>query len=202
MQVELLAGRGNARFDVVLIGFVIDKTLMVSMPPVYERKVKLFDGDELAVRFFHGNAVHAFKTSIERICTDPISYMHLNFPASIETARVRNSCRVNISCPVSIQCNGFDECHFAQLVDISEEGAKVISDEELGGAGEKIQIKGSFSFGGTSEDLSIEGIIRNAKNNDKNKHSYGVEFVGVKQKDMMFLRGAIYEQMVKERGER
>jgi len=200
MQAELLAGKGNARFDVRLIGYVPDKTIIVSIPPVHERKTKLFDGDNMAVRFLQGNDVHAFKTSIERVCTDPMPYMHLVFPSSIETARVRNSYRVNTSCPVSIQCNGNKEKHNAELIDISEDGAKIISDDILGNAGEKIKLEGRFSFAGIEEILILDAVIRNANNKPVNQHSYGIEFADIKQQDMMFLRGVIYEQIVKERG--
>lgn len=161
MQAELLAGKGHTRFDVSLIGFVVDKTIIVSMPPIHERKVKLFDGDELAVRFLQGNGVHGFKTSIERICTDPIPYIHLNFPATIETAKIRNSYRVNTSYPVSIHCDASDENHTAKLVDISEDGAKLTSENMLGNTGEKIQLEGKFLFAGIEENLVLDAIIRN-----------------------------------------
>lgn len=200
MQVELLAGKGNVRFNVALIGFITGRTMLVTMPPAHERKVKLYDGDNLALRFIQGSAVHAFKTSIERVCIDPMPYLHLVFPATIETAKIRNSCRVKTSCAISIQCNGDKEKHAATLVDVSEDGGKIISNEALGETGEKITLEGVFDFGGLQENLTLDAIIRNTIDSNKDKHSYGIEFVDVKQQDMIFLRGVIYEQMVKERG--
>lgn len=199
MQVELLAGKGNARFNVSLIGFVAGKTMMVTMPPAHECKVKLYDGDELAVRFLQGNAVHGLKTHIQRVCTDPIPYLHLVFPSSIESAKIRSTYRVNTSYTISVQCDGANKKNAARLVDLSEDGAKIISVDDLGKTGEKIQLEGTFSFGGVQEKLILSATIRNANNEEGGQHSYGIEFVDVKQQDMMFLRGVIYEQMVNER---
>lgn len=200
LQMELLSGQKNARFNVSLIGYVSGISLLVSYPESSELRSGLLDGDELAMRFMNGSAIYGFKTYITRICTDPFKYIHLKFPDKIETAKVRSAQRVRSIIPVSIKGRGNSVLGMGEMTDVSVDGAGFNADTGISETGDELVICTSLAFGEIHEEVELKAIVRSITNiNGSGKSHYGIEFGRLDKNEELFLRGFVYEQIVQSR---
>lgn len=202
MQLELLTAHQKIREPCKVIGYLVDESLILTMPRERGSLVSIRDNDQVAVRYMDGKNICGFKTAVIRSCREPYPYMHLFYPAAIERIKIRKAQRVATQTPVTVKRSDNEQVFEAVIMqDLSVSGAKLVSSEIFGHKGDRVLLETELEFAGIKEKLNFAFAIRSFmeaedKDTDAKVYQYGVEFVDLSQKDILFIHGYIYECIV------
>ena len=189
----------NRRVSVKVLGYAAGKSLLVSAP-LKEGKEQLLEvGEVVAVRLLIKKQICAFETRVKYRSLQPYSYYHLEYPTELVSLQVRSSERVSVNIPVLINSDfdiGMGEWPKQALItDLSKTGAAITSDSSFGESGHEVIVKLDVEVSGLKRTLSLNSIIRNKEttNSESQQFSFGVQFVDLKDEDILSLTGFIYE---------
>ncbi len=151
---------GDSCYLVELIGYVTDKSLMVT--PAYgdDSIQALKEGDKLAVRYLGSDKSYAFYSEVTFVCDKPYHYLHLAYPKGVQGLSARRASRVPIEGPVMrLNIREGEQSLSVTMADISTQGARFISSSCLGGRGDHFVIE-MPDIGGAGETLSLPCVVR------------------------------------------
>jgi len=200
--IEHLESDGQEYSCVALIGFLHAQSLIVTLPKRQDHVVQIDRGDELIVRFSKADSMYAFSTKIMEINQVPYPHVHLTYPENIQAKLLRRGNRIDVAkhaLQLKIRNNDFD-CAVT-IADISEHGAKLISDSNLGQLEEKLTIE--LDLPQYPEKVELNCKICHTQNyfdEDSNKQIYchGIEFFELNTMALSFINSFIHENV--ERG--
>lgn len=210
IQLQTRDGHDDRRLQVRLVGYLPGASLLVTTPKVGGKVMIMREGQPFVVRMMIGNRIVGFATTVLRSCARPFPYLHLSYPEDMEQITVRKSQRVKVKLLASFKNTNpdykTDKAHSATVVDLSIEGALVVSDERLGDEGDNIKLNCMFKVGNAEKLLSIPAIIRNVHVGNSEEHGdgsyyHGLEFKLDQLQDTFALHGFVYEQIVKSQSE-
>lgn len=210
LQLQTRDGNDDRRLQVRVVGYMPGASLLVTTPKVGDKVMIMREGQPFVVRMMIGNRIVGFATTVLRSCSRPFPYLHLSYPDDMEQITVRKSQRVKVKLFASLKNDNpdyqFEKPHPATVVDLSIEGALVVSDERLGDEGDKISLNCAFKVGRAEKLLSIPAIIRNihmehSDEHGEGSHHHGLEFRLDVLQDTFALHGFVYEQIVKAQSE-
>lgn len=187
VQLQLDAAEETARHSVRVIGYVPGLSLLVGTPTLNGKVQIVRAGQQFKVRMLRGDSVVGFSVKVLHSAVKPFPYLHLEYPKTLEQIVVRNSARVatQILCAVRNTRQSGDEQNFrkADIVDLSESGAKLASPVPLGEAGDMLQVNFRLELLDNTEELSLVADLKNVmerlEEHDKRKrliHLHGVQF--------------------------
>lgn len=202
LNMQLLVGENKRRYDVQVIGYQAEGSLIVNMPRENGALAKVFPHDEYAVRYFKGTNIIAFKTKVLHIATIPYHHLHLECPKSFEKLEIRQSERIHIS--INAQSLVNSEKHWSVIRDISTGGAQVVMHNEVGKAEDHMELFFDLKIGDIEREIHLVAVIRNVrkernKETNKDEYAYGVEFIDPSEDDAVFVQGFVYEQLLTHR---
>jgi len=204
IQLQDPSNKNDDRIFVKLIGYLEEKSLIVTMPRTNGDLVRVVKGQIFIVRMFSVKTVHAFNVTVIESKASPYPHLHLTYPDKVESVVVRNAQRVNVGLIVSVQSADPDDdtgSVSAKLTDISTGGAKLISFVDIGNTGEDISMSAKLRVGGVEQYMQILATIRRVETEDINgtkSNAYGLEFRFVEEKDRLALHAFVYEQLSKQ----
>lgn len=204
LQLQFSPGNSDERFYVKLIGFLENKSILVTTPRVDGAPLRVQEKQNFIVRLISGNSAQGFSASTIFSTTRPYPHLHLTYPEDLESITVRKAERVHCKLIVTVQNEeperSLGEGKSASMQDISTAGSQLFSSEELGNVGDTITINSKITVAEIEQYLTISGKIRRAVESTKpdGKFEYGVEFILLEDKDKLLLHGFVYEQMMKE----
>lgn len=204
LQLQFSPGKEDDRFYVKLIGYLENKSILVTAPRSDGVPLKILADQKFIVRMFSGNSAQGFTARAIHSTKHPYPHLHLTFPTDLESITVRKAERVSCKLIVTIQNEeqerSLGEGKSASMEDISTAGSQLFSNESLGKKGDTITINSKIKVAGIEQYLKISGKIRRAVNKEKEdgKFEYGVEFILLEDTDKLLLHGFVYEQMMKE----
>lgn len=187
MQVQSLADVAQERHKVRFIGFIKDKSLLVTLPFRNCERMWMEEGQAFIVRGFNGRYAYAFTTPVLRARAHPFAYLHFAWPRKVECRLVRNALRVAVALPASI--SRVDGSSLAvTMLDLSASGTLLDSPVEAGAVGDHIQLGFAVDFEGSAMSLGISAEIRKIyrKENEAGCR-IGLEFEKVSQSDALVL---------------
>jgi len=202
LNMQLLVGESKRRHDVQVIGYLKGESFLVTMPRENGHLAKIFPHDEYIVRYFKGKHIVAFKTKIMHVAKIPYFHLHLEFPTKLEKIEIRQAERINISITAQTLVGG--KKLWSVVRDLSAGGAQVVVNEEIGEAGDHIEINFDLKIGDIEREIHLVALIRNARKSkneltEKVEYSYGVEFMDPSEHDVIFVQGFVYEQLLNNR---
>jgi len=204
LQLQFSPGSADDRYYVKLIGFLENKSILVTTPRMDGTTLKIPAEQRFIVRMISGNSAQGFSATAIHSTTLPYPHLHLTYPKNLESITVRKAERVNCKLIVTIQ-NEEAECSLedgqsASMQDISTAGAQLFSKKTIGEKGDTITIKSKVTVADIEQYLTISGIIRRVvePEKDDDKFEYGIEFILIEDKDKLLLHGFVYEQMIKQ----
>ncbi len=206
LQLQFLPDESNARHYVKVIGFLPEKSLIVTTPHVNGKVMLVREGQPLAVRLLAGNSVMAFTVSILRSCARPYPYLHLSFPNDLQTIMVRKAQRIGYKTSASVRDCGpmaagkSTEETKVDVEDMSTTGALLIAPNKLGDVKDLLSVKLQLMVAQDDEQLLLIAVIRNVrqrKNDSSGEAVYlhGVEFQFADRQESIMLHAFIYEQI-------
>lgn len=203
LQLQFSPGSADDRYYVKLIGFLEDKSILVTTPRMDGSALKIPVDQRFIVRMISGNSAQGFTATALYSTTRPYPHLHLTYPKDLESITVRKAERVNCKLIVTVQNeeseNSSDEGLSATMQDISTAGSQLLTLDSIGQKGQTITINSKVKVADIEQYLTITGIIRRVvepKNKDA-KYEYGIEFILLEDKDKLLLHGFVYERMLK-----
>lgn len=204
LQLQFSPGNADDRYYVKLIGFLENKSILVTTPRIDGTALKIPAEQKFIVRMISGNSAQGFTATAIHSTTRPYPHLHLTYPQDLESITVRKAERVNCKLIVTVQNEeperSLGEGKSASMQDISTAGSQLYSNESLGEVGDTITINSKIIVADIEQYLTISGKIRRAviPEEENGRLEYGVEFILLEDKDKLLLHGFVYEQMMKE----
>jgi len=197
--IKHLESDGQEYSCVTLIGFLHAQSLIVTMPKREDHVVQIDRGDELIVRFSKADTIYAFSSKIMEINRAPYPHVHLTYPENIQAKLLRRGNRIDVAkhaLQLKIRNSDFDGA--VTIADMSEHGAKLISDRNLGQLEEKLTIE--LDLPQYPEKVELNCKICHTEsfmNEDSNKQTYchGIEFFGLNTMALSFINSFIHENI-------
>lgn len=182
------------RYTVRLIGFVKNKTVLVTAPAIDGKLEFVRDGQTFIVRAFAGKKAYAFVTSALKSVHSPHPYLHLAFPKEVRCTIVRRGVRAQVKIIASVALDNPERVGAAVLTDLSMGGASGTLKQTLGQKGEEGQIKFKVHAAGQDEYLNLKMTLRSvapSENGDGYRH--GFEFLDVSIHDRLILSAFVHQ---------
>ena len=204
LQLQFSPGNADDRYYVKLIGFLENKSIVVTTPRIDGSTLKILPEQRFIVRMISGNAAQGFSATALYSTTRPYPHLHLTYPNDLESITVRKAERVNCKLIVTVHNEEPDrslgEGKSASMQDISTAGSQIFTIEPIGEKEDTITIKGKVNVAGLEQYLTISGIIRRVvePKEEGGRYEYGIEFVLLEDNDKLLLHGFVYEQMMKD----
>jgi hypothetical protein len=202
LQLDCGTPLGSQRAVVKLIGYLKDRSIIVTAPSIKGRRQELLDNDSVLVRGFSGISAFAFRTFVMRVGRIPFDYVHLSYPDTVFGRSVRRSHRVKTELTGQIVANGPElaEPVTVQIEDISALGA-LIATEHTFDAEHPVRLSIALTLHGNRVEVEAEGAIvshRPASTDPAGPqlHRYGIEFKNTDAHDVMLLKSFVYQQIV------
>lgn len=188
MQVQSLADVAQVRHKVRFIGFIKDKSLLVTLPLKNGERMWMEEGQTFIVRGFNGKYAYAFTTPVIRARAHPFPYLHFAWPLEVECQLVRNALRVAVSLPAAISQAGGQPVTVT-ILDLSASGALIDSPVEAGAAGDHVQLDFAVDFEGDAMKLGIPSAVIRKIYQKESEAGYriGLGFEHISQNDSLIL---------------
>lgn len=212
LQLQFLTDESNARHYVKVIGYLQERSLLVTTPQVHGKLMMVREGQAIAVRSLSGSNVVAFTTAVMSSHVKPYPYLHLNYPKELQAIAVRKAQRVSCRTTATVRYCGpelleADEPpapveHIAVAVeDMSTTGALLICNLRLGEMKGLLTVEMKLHVSDIEEEINIVAIIRNIRErkDDNGKvieYLHGVEFQFADRQESIMLHAFICEQIV------
>ena len=202
LQLDCGAPIGARKAFVKLVGYLKDRSIIVTAPTLGGHKLGLIENDSVLVRGFSGMNAYAFRAFIVRVGRMPFDYVHLSFPSVVFGRPVRRSQRVRTDLAAQLMANGPDlkEPMAVTIEDISALGALISSTQEFD-AKHPMRLGITLVLHGNRVEVEVEGTIVSYRTDatargEAQKHRYSLEFKGVDAHDAMLIKAYVYQQIV------
>jgi c-di-GMP-binding flagellar brake protein YcgR len=205
LQLQPLLEGQTERFTVHVIGVMKPKSVLVTAPIVDGRMIFVRDGQTYLVRAFSGLNVCAFKAKVLKAQLQPFPYLHLSYPDSVQTMRIRKTMRAPAGIIVAAQqSEDGGPIGAGKLVDISVGGAKLLSPTPLGCKGDTIWLSFKVKLGDMEEYVKTPVVIRSLVEEDddqgKRMQAFGIQFGELEQSQRLIIMNLVYQHLLKEGG--
>ncbi len=186
-MLRLHAQEPDARhYHVQLIGLYRDKGFITTLPVSGDKELWMTPGSTYVFHVLAGTHVHAFTSQVMIARAHPYPHVHFEYPAGMQSQKVRKSHRVRMALDVLLSGTGGAEPQ-ARVVDLSLNGALL----ELAAPveGDTLRMTLPIHLDEAQKDLSIEAAIRNREAPGKAGRPWriGVEFGDISEQDRLLL---------------
>ena len=184
------------RYTVKLVGFVKNKSIMVTAPVVDGKGALIRDGQTFIVRAFPGKKAYAFTASALKSVFSPHAYLHLSYPKLVRCTAIRQGSRATVKIIASVTVGEPEQTAAATLSDLSMGGSSGIIKKPLGKKNDTGIMKFKVNAAGNDEYLSLNVILRSitpTENTDEYRH--GFEFVDVTTQSKLILSAFVHQTL-------
>ncbi len=181
MQIQFVGE--SERYHARLVGFLEERSIIVTIPVKNKRIVPVRAGQSLNVRMMVSGRASAFTTTVIQTSRVPYLHMHLEYPKDLVTSNIRKAVRVEIRVDGTVINTSIGErgkeidCFVA---DISETGAHLVTPIRIGKSGDEIDLVLPVEISNIQRTLEISGILRSRiktkSTGEEREVHYGVEF--------------------------
>lgn len=203
LQLQLQSGTENTRCFVILIGYLADQSVIVSMPVINGRTLQVREGQNFIVRFFSGKNAYAFSAIAKKVTSIPYPYLHLSYPPEVRGLVVRGSsrARAHINCHASAADGTGYKC---VARDISIGGTLIACREQIGKQGDNLSLKIPIQINETEHVLDLNCMIRSvnvsqAATNETPTHLLGLSFENMTSQDTLVISALLYQNLVSDK---
>ena len=176
-----------------LIGYRRGQALMAYIPHK-PPQVMLRNGLKVEARLATATGMARFNSRIEELHKTPCDYLRLAWPEELVFEPLRREPRFRYQRAAELVAHtgiGVSAGRIGgKLLDVSEHGARLLSDKELTDIVRKITLTVSFVFAGFEQQLSLDAVLRSrhtAGAHAGSQFDYGLEFVDLKSEPRLWL---------------
>lgn len=184
------------RYTVKLVGFVKNKSILVTAPVVDGKGALIRDGQTFIVRAFPGKKAYAFTASALKSVFSPHAYLHLSYPKLVRCTAIRQGSRAAVKIIASVTVGDPEQTAAATLSDLSMGGSSGVIKKPLGKKNDTGVMKFKVNAAGNDEYLSLNIILRSitpTENTDEYRH--GFEFVDVSTQSKLILSAFVHQTL-------
>lgn len=198
VQLQTLHPAHAERYQVRMIGFYAPVSLMVTSPTIQGRLVFVKEGQQFLVRGFVGKDAVAYKTRVIKSNLAPFPYLHLAYPETVQSMRIRGSSRVSVELVTAV--SGPAGQASAKIVDLSCGGARMMSANPVAEKDDQVKLSFRINPAGLDVYLSINAKVRTVTRDEtaNRQVATGVEFVDLKEQDRLYLTNMVYQNLLKD----
>ena len=208
LQIQFMDDETRGQFYVRVIGFLPERSVIVTTPEKGGQPMHVREGRGLLVRSFNSDQAHGFSSIVLRSCVQPYAYLHLTFPKKIETMAERQAARVRSALAMSVHLlsGGSAEQGVPGVIrDISNTGAQILAAGPIGKSGDRVLIRTRLPLDVLGDQpVDLPSLIRNVQEESDIKGSLwrfrsGVEFEPLDTQSTLVLRAYLYERFAAPR---
>ena len=208
LQIQATVPDQAPRYSVRLIGYLPGASLVVTTPSLDGKVQIVREGQRFTVRVLVGERVMGFVAKVLQTTMKPYPHLHLEYPSEFQQIVVRNASRVNADLALLARNtrNADDEQSFvpAAIVDLSETGAKISSQDPLAAQGEMLHLKFELQISGAGEEMGLLGDVKNVserieqhEGGDQRVYLTGVQFRTLSRYQQILLHAWVTDQVLK-----
>ncbi len=202
VQVQMQTEFDHSRHYVSLVGYMKDRSVIVSTPVVDGKVMMLRDGQAFIVRLFSGKSVYAFSTVVNKVANTPFPHLHLAYPREVRGVVVRGSARVKVNI-IGLVSNAAGRSMACTVRDLSLGGALFAAKEQIADAEEHVTLKLRVFVHEAEHILSLNCRLRSINVACSSEDGglnilHGVSFSDLKPQDSLVLTALIYKRMVED----
>lgn len=188
------------RHYVKLIGYLHKKSVVVSHPMRDEKLLFIKKGESFLLRGFSGTRTYEFTADVVNVCLQPYPYLHLSYPAQINTVNMRAALRIKLKLVCSVCLKDSGQTTPATIEDMSLSGARIQSRTAFGTVGDKVEVSFRLPIDGVEQLLMVPATIRNVGNEAEASGAgkpvlSGLEFHQPEGIERTYLHNFIYKSM-------
>lgn len=203
-QIQFVDKPGE-RSPAKLLGFLEGHSIMITQPQKAGEPVPVAQGQRVVVRAITSSAAIAFPSVIEKVCSAPYAYIHLEYPKEVSVNRVRTSPRIAIALDAKATNHadapeGVDLT--ARILDVSPTGARVELPANSVKIGDEITLDSIFNFSDVDRNVTLKCVVRARMGSDDPDADpalpivYGIEFQELNEEMTLFLHAYVYQKML------
>lgn len=200
VQLRLLGRDIQTFYNARLIGYIKDRSILVTTPVVAGQQVIMTDGEKVEVRMLTGCNIYVFQSMILRICVSPSNYMHLEYPAKARAQRLRRAPWARASLAASVTDADGNEV-IAHIVNLSPDGAQVNIPQLVGKKGESLRLTFHAGIDELETKLTLDSVIQHIRPAKQDQDwvpemlVYGISFRNASAEDALWLRCLVYQRI-------
>jgi c-di-GMP-binding flagellar brake protein YcgR len=187
----------SIRYTARFIGYIKNRTVLVTMPIVDDKYVLIRDGQMFVVRAFSGKKAYAFSAFVVKSVHSPHPYLHLSYPKELGCAIIRHRARISVNVIAAVSLDGQADISAALISDMSLGGASASIKHPFGEVGQRGRIKFKINAVGETVLMDVCTILRSIiplENGGGCKHGY--EFVDLSTHDRLVLSAYFHQAEV------
>lgn len=202
LQLSALAGQAE-RYSCRLIGSLPGRSILLSVPKITGKLIKLRAGQKIIVRLMVDNGIGVFASQIEAQTSEPYPILHISYPEIVTFKGIRGATRVGVDQQVVAHNLNPDKKGDVRgvIVDISITGARLETETSLGDIGDHCELIASVIVQDVMREWRCKAVIRSRVDavedirNPKLSLSYGIEFVDMDEECRLVMYAFVYSQM-------
>ena len=199
VQLQTMSAANAERYQVRMIGFHAPVSLLVTAPTSQGKLVFVKEGQQLLVRGFVGKDAVAYKTRVLKSNLSPFPYLHLAYPDSVQSMRIRSSARVSVDLVTAINREQGAQGS-ARMTDISVGGARLVSPRAVANKDETVKVSFRINPAGLDVYMTLNARVR-AVSTDESLDGLiatGIEFTDISEQDRLYLTNMVYQNLLKD----
>ena len=186
----------SLRYTVKLIGFIKNKSILVTAPVIDGKGALIRDGQTFIVRAFPGKKAYAFTASALKSVFSPHPYLHLSYPKLVRCTAIRQGSRAAVKIIASVTIGDPGQTAAATLCDLSMGGSSGIIKKPIGNKNDTGVIKFKVNAAGNDEYLTLNIILRSvAPTDNTDEYRHGFEFVDVPTQSKLILSAFVHQTL-------
>ncbi|WP_341706768.1 flagellar brake protein [Halopseudomonas sp.] len=199
IQLQTMSTTNAERYQVRMIGFHAPVSLLVTAPTSQGKLVFVKEGQQFLVRGFVGKDAVAYKTRVLKSNLSPFPYLHLAYPDSVQSMRIRSSARVQVDLVTAITREGAGQAS-AKMTDISVGGARLLSPCPVANKNETVKVSFRINPAGLDVYMTLNALVRAVSADDSldGQIATGIEFVDISEQDRLYLTNMVYQNLLKD----
>lgn len=198
VQLQTLNSQQTERYQVRMIGFHAPHSLLVTAPTHGGKLAFVREGQQFLVRGFVGKDAVAYKTRVLKSNLAPFPYLHLAYPDSVQSMRIRSSARVAVELITSVNRGG-KQIASARMLDLSVGGAKLQSKQAFAEPDEQVELAFRINPAGLDIYLKVQSRIRMVNRDETSGQiATGVEFIELSEQNRLYLTNMVYQNLLKD----
>ena len=184
------------RYSVRLIGFVKNKSVMLTAPTLDGKFSFVRDGQTFVIRSFSGKKAYAFTAAAVKSVHAPYPYLHISYPQQVRATAIRKGARAAVKIIASVSLGQPVRTVATTLIDLSVGGASGIARQAFGAKGEGGQIKFKLHVAEHTAFLSLNAVLRSVTLSEGGDvYNHGFEFIDVPVDERMILSAFVHQTL-------
>lgn len=198
VQLQTLHPTHAERYQVRMIGVHAPVSIMVTTPIHQGKLAFIKEGQQFLVRGFVGKDAVAYRTRVLKSNLTPFPYLHLAYPRTVQSMRIRSSARVSIELVTAITSAQGQAS--AKIVDLSVGGARMVSHAVLAQKGEEVNLSFRVNPAGMEVYLTVKAKVRAVQTDESvsGPITTGVEFIDLGEQERLYLTTVVYQNLLKD----